>query len=99
MIEITIYYPIGRKVDEPSGDKVRVEFVLPKRPFLFWSDVSIGEQVVYPKGFGIAWYDFERARLLFAPIPFNLLVGALIWSWHWVRFGQAAWFERHTKHK
>ena len=95
MIEVTIHYPVGKRIDEPSGDRVRIEFVLPKRPFLFWADHKVGECLDYPWGYGVAYYDYERDRHLFAPIPFNIFVGAIIWWHHWLRVGFAAWCYRH----
>lgn len=97
MLEVSIYYPVGRRIDEPSSDKVRIEFVLPKRPFLFWCDYEIGERIQYPRGFGIAWRDLERDKVLFAPIPMNVFVGFSIWLWYWVRIGIAKWLWKHTK--
>ena len=95
MIEVSVYYPIGRKMDEPAADKVRIEFVLPKRPFLFWSDYHVAEKVQYPRGYGIAHYVQESDKLLFAPIPFNIIIGFLIWSYKWARAGFAYWCHKH----
>ena len=93
MIEVSIHYPVARIVygpkeplngglTRPEADKVRIEFVLPKRPFLFWSGrLHEAEAIPYPKGYGIAYYDFPTAKALFAPIPFNVLVGFLIINW------------------
>lgn len=95
MLEISIHYPTARRIGDPSSDKVRIEFVLPKRPFLFWSDYVIYERIQFPRGYGIAWKDPERTKLLFAPIPINILIGFSIWVWHWLRIGMAKWFWKH----
>ena len=96
MIEISVYYPVGRRIDEPSSDKVRIEFVLPKRPFLFWSELHEAEAINFPRGYGIAWHDPVRARLLFAPMPFNIFVGFGIWLYHWARGNSANWLLKHS---
>lgn len=102
MIEVSIYSPTYRiKVDkngnqlEPNNDKVKIEFIIPKRPFLFWANYRQCERIQLPRGYGVAWKEWEKARLLFAPIPFNILVGLIIWTYHWVRIGVAIWFFRH----
>jgi len=100
MIEVSVYYPVVKMVDEPSCDKVRVEFVLPKRPFLFWEDRKIGERIGYPRGYGLAYAkvyrDIETDRLLFAPIPFNIAIGFAIWLYQWLRMGFARWCFKHS---
>jgi hypothetical protein len=95
MIEISVYYPVGRIIGEPSAEKVRIEFILPKRPFLFWSAYEVAEKIQFPRGYGIAYKDPERARVLFAPMPFNLMVGLVIWAYQWLRIGFARWCYRH----
>jgi hypothetical protein len=95
MLEVSVYYPICTKKDEQVGDKVRIEFVLPKRPFLFWSDYHEAEMIQYPRGYGVAYADLPKNRLLMAPMPFNILIGGLIWGYHWFRVGFAAWCWKH----
>jgi len=103
MIEVSIYYPTGRIVAEQgdplvhSSDKVRIEFVLPKRPLLFWAEYNIAESLQFPKGFGMAYYDPCRARVLYAPMLLNLLVGLLIWCYQWTRTGFAYWLFKTSK--
>jgi len=100
MIEVSVYYPVGRKVDEPSCDKVRIEFVSPKRPFLFWQERKFYERIIYPRGYGLAYAkvyrDIETDRLLFAPIPFNIAIGFAIWLYQWLRMGFARWCFKHS---
>lgn len=87
MIEVSIYYPIARRIEEPAKDRVRFEFVLPKRPFLFWVERHISAELNLPKGYGVAWFDYTTDRALYAPMPFNVLVGIGIWLWYTIRFG------------
>ena len=94
MIEVSVHYPVGRVIGEPVSDKVRIEFILPKRPFLYWRGTKPELGLIFPRGYGVAWYDFNRDRVLMAPIPFNLGIGALVWLWYWFRYG-AYWFSRH----
>lgn len=96
MIEFSIYYPTAKLINEPSKDRVRVEFVLPKRPLLFWVERLVSESLDLPKGYGIAWYVPEKATLLYAPIPFNVVIGFGIWLWHWYRYGAARWLVNHS---
>ena len=100
MIEVTVHYPMERVNTELSGDRVEIAFILPKRPFLFWEDVQPYERIQYPKGFGlayaVAYHDFEGNRCLLVPMPFNLLVGFVIWVYQWMRHGCAGWFYRHS---
>jgi len=95
MIEISIHYPIGQSVSEPLRDRVRLEFVRPKRPLLFWVERDIGERLDLPKGYGVAWYDCARAKLLYAPLPFNLAIGFGIWLWAWFKTGAVRWMIKH----
>jgi hypothetical protein len=95
MIEVSIHYPIGRLVGEPASDKVRLEFTLPKRPFLLWIDDRLAESIPYPKGYGVAFKEWFTGRLLLAPMPFNILIGGLIWGYHWLRIGFASWCWKH----
>jgi len=95
VIEVSIHYPYGRAVNEPSKDRVSMEFILPKRPFLFWSEHRIGEMLQYPKGYGVAYYDMLTDKVLMVMMPFNVLVGFAIWSYQWTRFGIAHWLVRH----
>jgi hypothetical protein len=97
MIEVTIYEPICRTTDDRVAGKVRVEFVKPRRPFLVWATRREAEEIQYPKGYGVAYYDFCKNQLLFTPIPLNVLVGWSIWVWHWLRVGFASWCHRHSK--
>lgn len=97
MIEVTIEYPINRLVNEPASDHVHIEFVWPKRPFLFWSTkLMMNERLPLPKGFGVAWYDYMSARALMAPMPLNLLIGFLIWLYLWVKYSSTYWLVTHT---
>ena len=104
MLEVSIHYPVlsivgvehGIKVlEKPSRDRVRVEFAYPKRPFLWWGTVREAEQIQYPKGYGVAYYDFVQDRLLFALMPFNILIGGIIWFYRWMRIGFASWCFKH----
>ena len=97
MIEVSIHYPVCREVNEPSSDKVRIEFVLPKRPFMLWADHHIAEMIPLPKGWGLAYHDPIRARDLMVLKPFNIVVGFLIWSYQWTRVGFAVWLFRHSR--
>jgi len=106
MIEVSIYYPtvrivrgVDEPVGEPSADKVRIEFVLPKKPFLFWADYEVCMKIKFPRGYGIAYHDFSSDRLLFAPMPFNILIGFAIWAYHWFRMGFAVWCSHHRPRK
>ena len=63
---------------------------------LCWRTCREAEEIPYPKFYGVAYYDFLMRRMLFAPIPLNILVGWLIWLWHWVRIGCASWQYRHS---
>ena len=100
MIEVSIHYPIARRTDEASVDRARIEFVLPKHPFLFWSSrLHEAEAITYPRGYGLAYFDTIRARYLFALMPFNILVGAAIWMHGWLRFGFARWCWEHRVSK
>lgn len=96
MIEVSIQNPVARAhPNEPVSGKVRIEFIRPKRPFLFWSSYAVGECIQYPKGYGIAYRDEACDRLLFAPMPFNILVGFLVWTYRWFRIGFAVWCWKH----
>ncbi len=101
MLEVKIHYPIGRRIDEPTYDRVRFEFTLPKRPFLFWYDrnIEVGECLQFPKGFGLAYYktytDNLQPRCLMAPMPFNILIGFGVWLYFWTRYGVAGWLHGH----
>ena len=95
MIEVTIHYPIGRLINEPDSDKLKIEFIRPKRPFLWWGEYREAEAIQYPKGYGVAYADLAKDKLLFVPMPFNILVGWFIWSYHWLRVGFASWCWRH----
>ena len=66
-----------------------------KKP-LCWRTCREVEETPYPKFYGVAYYDLLSCRMLFAPIPFNILVGWLIWLWTWVRIGCAGWQYRHS---
>ena len=90
MIEVTTYYPTARYTDEIEADKVRIEFVKPKRPFLWWGTCREAEEIQFPKGYGVVYYDFPMHRLLFAPLPFNVIISWLIRLWCWVRVGCAS---------
>lgn len=102
MIEISIWYPVSRLIDslgrpaEPARAKLKIEFVVPKRPFLFWATQQEYESIQYPKGYGVAWRMWEKQELLFAPIPFNIVVGWLIFTYSWLRIGFAVWIYEHT---
>ena len=97
MIEISIYEPLTRTTDDIVSGKVRVEFILPRRPFLVQSSYSIGELIQYPKGYGIAYRDWSSDKLIFAPIPFNILIGVLVWSYLWLRVGFARSLWQHRR--
>ena len=97
MFEISIHYPYGRRIDEPSSDRVRFEFVLPKRPFLFWDTHEVGMRMNIPKGYGIAWFDFECNRYLYALMPFNILCAFGIWLWIGLRYRVARKLCRRKK--
>lgn len=100
MIEISIHYPTYREVGKADKDKVKIEFIAPRRPFLFWGDTHFSESISFPRGYGVAYVvvyeDILRRKLLFAPMPFNILIGGGIWLYHWLRVGFAAWCWRHT---
>lgn len=109
MIEVTVYTPIVKGKSVPltklvrsprlwkqiptNFEKVKIEFVFPKRPFLFWADLQCGEMFEFPRGYGIAYIDRDEcrdyARVLYAPIPFNILVGYLIKGYRWTKYGFA----------
>lgn len=98
MFDVSIHYPTAKALinaDEPTADKVRIEFILPKRPFLFWVTHHAGECLQFPRGYGVAYYDPNRAYALFAPMPFNVLIGVAIHIYHWFRIGCAVWFWKH----
>jgi len=97
MIEISVYYPVAKGISNPSCDKVRIEFALPKRPYLFWVDDRMDAEIPYPRGYGVAWCEIWTGKLLLAPIPFNVLIGFSIWLWSWLRWGAARWFWKHSK--
>lgn len=100
MLEIKVYYPVvKRRIDEESWDSVKFKLVLPKKLLLFWVEKKTGEHLAIPAGYGVAYYDFETAKVLYAPIPFNILVGFLIWAWSWVRTGCTYWLYKHTPKK
>ena len=102
MIEVKIHYPISRRVDEPGFDRVRVKFVLPKKPFLFWRGFEIGEAgeaLDLPRGYGVAWVDFPNARTLQAPKPLNVIVALCIWLWQFVEYELASWLSRSAYNK
>ena len=101
MIEVSIWNPITRVIKTPNpvlAGKVRIEFVLPRRPFLVEDSYQEAEMIQYPRGYGMAYVDWNSNKLIFAPIPFNIVVGALIWAWNWVRIGFARWCYTH-RHK
>lgn len=95
MIEVSIHSPMVRTVNEPSADKVRIEFVLPKRPLLFWAEHHTHECLQFPRGYGVAYYDRNRDKVLFAPMPFNVLIAGAIHIYRWFRVGCAVWFWKH----
>ncbi len=100
MIEVSIHYPICKIVNESSQnqikinnetaqDKIRFEIVFPKRPFLFWTYVSELEVFPCPKGYGVAYYDYNRNRFLFAPMPANVFIAASIKMYYLLKYGFA----------
>jgi len=93
MIEVTLHQPTWIQIGSPGEEKLRIEFVKPKKPFLFWSTRYEGEQFDFPKGFGLAYAmayeDPVRWRTLYAPIPFNVLIAGLIRLYFWVKVGAA----------
>ena len=93
MIEVTLHVPIVTGRRDSRDEKLRLEFVKPKRPFLFWSSRHEGEWFDFPKGFGlayaVAYEDPVRWRVLYAPIPFNVLIAGLIRLHFWVKVGAA----------
>lgn len=99
MFEVSIHYPIGRLKDAPAADKVRIEFVCPKRPILFWAEYKVYKQIQFPRGYGVAYKDFLTDKILFAPMPLNLIVGAVIWIYQWTRIGFARWCFYHAPRK
>jgi len=97
MLEFSIYTPIVKPFDGIAiSDRVRVEFVLPKRPLLFWVGKKTGDSLDLPKGYGVAYYDSTCAKLLYAFIPFNVFIGAGIWLWEMVKW-RFAHIVRKTK--
>jgi len=91
MIEVKIYNPTVQYEKDPVSDLVRISFVAPKRPFLFWaSRKCIGEMFPFPKGHGAAYYDWEMDRLLMAPMPWNVLIAGLIKIHLWVKYRAVA---------
>ena len=102
MLEISTWYPTYRvNVKTPgvtgSGlrEKVKIEFIIPKRPFLIWWRPTDGVMIPYPKGFGVAYRSSVTLDILLAPMPFNVVIGGLIWAYEWVRFGFAHWLWEH----
>jgi hypothetical protein len=96
MIEVKIYDPVVRQTGkDPLTGKIRIEFIIPKRPFLFWSSYAVEKHIQYPKGYGVAYRDWNSNRILMAPMPFNILIGFLTWSYDWTRMGFAGWCWRH----
>jgi len=96
MIEVSIHYPTNREVGKPAADEVRIELVLPKHPFMFWSCLPREHEAIqFPKGYGVAYRSYEKDSLLFAPMPFNILIGAAIHIYHWTRIGFAASVWKH----
>ncbi len=89
MLEFRIYYPTSRLINNPPYDEVRIEFVLPKRPFLFWVERRAGDALNLPKGYGVAWADWSRHRLLYAPMPLNIIICCGMWLYYLVRAGAA----------
>ena len=105
MIEVSIWYPVARVIgrdglteDAISGN-VRIEFVFPKRPFLVWWTQHVGAEIPYPRGYGVAHRCWDRQELLLAPMPFNILIGGVIWVWQWLRVGFAEWCWGHRPRK
>ena len=96
MLEVSIHYPTARKVDEPYVERARIEFVLPKRPFLFWASYYESECLQFPRGYGVVYYSPNCNRVLFAPMPFNILIAVAIHIYHWLRTGFAIWLYRHN---
>jgi hypothetical protein len=100
MIEVSIYYPTVRRVEgKADSDKVRFEFVLPKRPILCWQGLIPGVMIAFPKGYGVAYYDLPTRRVLLAPMPLNILIGFAIWLYQWCRFGAAIFHYKHRPAK
>lgn len=98
MLEVTIHNPTVRKLDgSDDGDKVRIEFVAPKRPLLFKATYMVYSEIKFPRGYGVAYYNDVKAELLFAYIPFNILVGFAIHLWLWLRTGFALSLHRNRK--
>lgn len=80
MIEITIYEPTFKSTAGPNPNgKIRVEFVLPKRPTAFWVSYQVGDRVDFPKGYGVAYIDPDYRRFLMAYIPLNIIISAVMW--------------------
>ena len=48
-------------------------------------EIMVMEGERFPRGYGFAYRDFDRNRLIALPIPLNLLVGRLRNLWHWCR--------------
>ena len=91
MIEVSVHYSMSRG----DADKVRVEFAFPKKPFLVWKDFRFEVLTKFPRGYGRAYRDYLRGRELLVPMPFNVVVGFMIWAYQWVRYGAEYWFSRH----
>jgi len=94
MLHVDVHYP-GRRIEDTAKNEVRFEFVLPKRPFLFWADRCINEWLSIPKGYGVAYRDFPRNRVLMAPMPLNIVVGSLIWLYKWIKYTYSYWLLGH----
>ena len=95
MIEVSVHYPTYREVNNPSSDKVRFEFAKPHFPLLAWQTAWEGVTYDLPKGYGVAYHDWVCNRYLVAPMPFNIIIGAFISLWYWLRYGCAYFYHKH----
>ncbi len=51
--------------------------------------VEVEEGGTAPRGYGLAWRDFRRPYIYFAPIPFHLVIAPARRLWH--RFKYPNW--------
>lgn len=47
----------------------------------------VHEGELLPRGYGVAWREYDRDCSVVMPIPLNLIAGSLRRLWHWLRWG------------